>query len=128
MHPLSIRMLPPVLVALIALGGCGGGSSPAEGGGGGGGGGGGSGPVETTSVTVRDNFFDPAAIRVAPGATVTWTFSGNDVHNITFSNQAIQGSDNQSSGQHAAVMPEVPGTYAYSCTLHAGMNGSVQVQ
>jgi len=125
MRPFAVRALLPVFLVLVPLGGCGGSSSPSDGGGGGGNG---SEPVETTSVTVRDTGFDPSAIRVAPGATVTWTFSGSEEHNVTFSNQAIQSSGNQSSGQHAALMPEATGTYPYSCTLHAGMNGSVQVQ
>jgi len=125
MRPVLIQALFPVFLVLVPLGGCGGSSSPSDGGGGGGGG---TEPVETTSVTVRDNFFDPAAIRVAPGATVTWTFSGSEEHTVTFSNPAIQSSNNLRSGQHAAVMPETAGTYAYSCSVHAGMNGSVQVQ
>jgi len=120
MRPFSLRTLAPAFVVLPALFGCGGGSSPSDGGGGG--------PVETTSVMVRDNFFEPSAIRVAPGATVTWTFSGSEQHNVTFSNPAIQSSENQSSGLHSAAMPATAGTYTYSCSLHAGMNGSVQVQ
>jgi plastocyanin len=93
-----------------------------------GGGGGGGNPVVTTSVSVRDNLFDPAAIRVSPGATVTWTFVGGIPHNVNFPSTAISDSNNQTSGTFSTAMPTAPGTYNYSCTLHPGMNGSVQVQ
>ena len=91
-------------------------------------GGGGGTPVVTTAVTVNDNSFSPSAIRVSPGATVTWTFRGAVPHNVNFPSTAIADSQNQTSGTFSAVMPTAAGTYNYSCTLHAGMNGSVQVQ
>jgi plastocyanin len=92
------------------------------------GGGGGGNPVVTTSVYVRDNSFDPAAIRVSPGATVTWTWAGANPHNVIFSSPSITDSGTMMNGTFATAMPTAPGTYSYSCTVHPGMNGSVQVQ
>jgi plastocyanin len=81
----------------------------------------------TTAVTVGPgNSFNPSAIQVSPGATVTWTFAGG-THNVTFSSIAVASGD-MSSGTFLAAMPTTPGTYAYSCTIHSGMNGSVLVQ
>ena len=91
-------------------------------------GGGGATPVATTAVAVRDNQFVPAAIVVAPGATVTWTFSGANPHNVIFPSTAIADSGNQTAGTFATAMPAAAGTYGYSCTIHPGMNGTVQVQ
>ena len=51
----------PALLLVVA--GCGG-SSPT--------GGSGGDPVETTSVTVGNNFFSPEPILVSPGESVTW--------------------------------------------------------
>lgn len=90
--------------------------------------GGGGNPVVTTSVSVRDNLFDPAAIRVSPGATVTWTFVGANPHNVVFPSTTISDSGNQTTGTFATAMPTASGTYSYSCTIHPGMNGTVQVQ
>ena len=88
-------------------------------------------PVETTSVTVQDDFFNPDANKVSPGATVTWTWSGtsND-HNVTFALGAIGSSTTQSSGTFQAVMPTAPGVYPYVCTIHesTGMTGAVTVE
>jgi len=84
--------------------------------------------VATTSVTVQDNSFGPAAIAVSAGATVTWTWSGSNPHNVTFTGGAMTNSTTKSSGTHSATAPSTAGTYHYTCTIHAGMDGSVTVQ
>ncbi len=86
-------------------------------------------PVVTTSVTVGPgNTFNPSAIRVSPGATVTWTWSENAAHSINFANATITDEPDRSTGTHSAAMPMAPGTYPYQCDFHPGMTGSVQVQ
>jgi plastocyanin len=71
--------------------------------------------------------FSPNAIRVAPGATVTWTNSDGIDHNVTFAG-AVGTIPAFKTGSKALQMPSAAGSYTYSCTLHSGMNGSVQVQ
>jgi plastocyanin len=85
-------------------------------------------PVATTSVEVRDNAFSPAAIVVAPGATVTWTWSGTATHSVDFASASITDGPSQSSGTHVTDMPTTPGTYAYQCDHHSSMSGTVLVQ
>jgi plastocyanin len=103
--------------AVIALTGCGG-SDP-------------SGPTLTTSVDVRDNSFAPGAISVSPQATVTWTWRGNDSHNVVFEDG--QGSSNlQTAGTHSRAFAGA-GNFRYRCTTHStsftsGMVGTVIVQ
>lgn len=112
---------------LAAFTACGG-DDPAGPGGGGGGGGGGTTPVATTAVNVANFSFSPSAITVAPGATVTWTWVSG-THNVTFGGgEMTSTAGNMSSGTHAAAAPATAGTYNYSCTLHPGMTGTVQVQ
>jgi plastocyanin len=118
------------LFPLVALLACGGGSdsttNPPPGGGGGGGGGGN--PTATTAVDMKNITFTPAAIKVSPSATVTWTNSDNIAHNVTFDG-GVGASGNFSSGTAALVMPATAGTYAYHCTIHGvGMSGTVLVQ
>lgn len=109
-------------VAMMGCGGGGGGDStpttpttPAQ-------------PIATTSVTMQNFAFSPAAIVVSPGATVTWTNNDNTNHNVTFSSTSIASTTEFASGSKSVVMPTAAGTYAYTCTLHGGMNGSVKVQ
>lgn len=114
---------------LIACGG--GGEKTAApnntGGGGGGGGGGGTGST-SNSISVGDNFFDPASTTVTVGTTVTWTFSGATQHNVTFNNSSISGSNNMQSGTFSKAF-NTAGTFGYTCTIHgSAMSGTIIVQ
>jgi plastocyanin len=119
-----------MLFPLAALLACGGSDSTSPGvtPGGTGGTGGTTTPTVTTAVTLQGNQFAPKAIRVSPSATVTFTNSDGYPHNVTFASSTITNIGNFSSGNATAAMPATAGTYAYSCTLHAGMNGTIQVQ
>ena len=92
------------------------------------GGGGGGGSVATTAVDMKNSAFTPAAIKVAPSATVNFTNSDGITHNVTFTAAAITNVPNFDTGTKSVAMPAAVGTYAYRCTLHAGMSGTVQVQ
>jgi plastocyanin len=119
-------MFVPLAAAVLACGGSSDSTGPVNTGGGGGGG---TTPVATTAVSMVSSSFSPRAIRVSPGATVTWTNSDGIAHNVTFTTAASSIKINDfANGSASLTMPTAPGTYAYSCTLHAGMNGSVQVQ
>lgn len=93
---------------------------------------GGTDPVATTSVQVQDNLFSPAAIRVQAGATVTWTWSGSQLHNVTWVAGNLANSPTQSSGTHQVTMPSQTGELVYYCTLHGtptgGMRGTVRIE
>jgi len=83
-------------------------------------------PVTTTQFGVSDNNFSPVNILVSVGATVTWTWgSGVSTHNITFGDGTR--SSDQSSGTFTRTF-STAGTFNYTCTLHSGMSGSVNVQ
>lgn len=124
------------LLPLALIWGCGGSDSPSDPGGTGNGPPGpppgGGDPVPTTSVTVRDNLFDPAAIAVSPGASVTWTWSGGEPHNVTWASGGLTNSTTQTSGTYSATMPTAAGELVYYCTLHgtptSGMRGTVRIQ
>jgi plastocyanin len=121
-----------MLVPLAVLLACGGGSDstgPGTTTGTGGTGGTGGTTVATTSVDMKNIAFSPAAIKVASGATVTWTNQDATGHNVTFDGGAVAASGTVAAGaSKALVMPTAAGTYTYKCTFHSGMNGSVVVQ
>jgi plastocyanin len=80
--------------------------------------------VGATQVALRDNRFHPAVIQIRQGQTVTWSFSDNGTtHNVKGKGW---GSGNQASGTFQHTF-SAPGSYRYSCTLHVGMNGRVDV-
>jgi plastocyanin len=85
-------------------------------------------------VEAKDNFFTPAAIIVDQGTTVTWKNAGNVVHNVHKSADAVDfgapfGVDTADfgPGQTYSFTFDKPGTYAYTCTVHSLMSGTVQV-
>ena len=87
-------------------------------------------PADAT-VDVLDNFFDPAAITVTLGAAsgtavVRWQNLGQDDHNVV-SDDGVFDSDNVAPGEQFTFAFTTTGTYSYTCTYHAGMNGRVTV-
>ena len=85
-------------------------------------------PGQTAAVAATlDSKFEPATVVVTTGGVVTWTFAAQ--HNVTFDGSSPTGGNipNTSSGSVQRTFPAV-GTYNYHCTIHAGMNGVVQVQ
>jgi plastocyanin len=80
-------------------------------------------PVATSAISVQDNQFEPEVVEVAAGDTVTWNWEGDNDHNVV--GDGFQ-SDVQSDGSFTQRFDE-PGTYAYGCSLHGGMRGTVVV-
>jgi plastocyanin len=78
-----------------------------------------------TDVRMRNLKFDPPAIQVPTGTTVTWRFTDGDVpHDVKGDGFS---SPTKSSGTFTHTFDR-PGTFDYRCTLHAGMTGRVVVK
>ena len=82
-------------------------------------------PPSLASVSVEDNFFDPATQRLAVGGTVTWTWNGSVGHNVTFS--AGPNSATQTTGTFNRTF-STAGSFPYQCTIHGGMTGTITVE
>jgi plastocyanin len=87
-----------------------------------------------TNVSVQNNFFNPSAVTIAVGGTVSWNWnSGGVIHNVTFDPNNPTGNPanipNQGSGSGSRQFT-MAGTFQYVCTIHEslGMIGSVTVQ
>jgi plastocyanin len=85
-------------------------------------------PIATNSVSLQNNVYSPANIVVAPSSVVTFSNTDGISHNVIFANQNITSITDWVTGDRTATMPTAAGTYSYTCTLHAGMNGTVKVQ
>ena len=80
----------------------------------------------TRRVTIADFHFTPPATTVHVGDTITWTNDGPSSHTAT----AKDGSFNTgtlSKGQSASHTFTRAGTYAYVCTIHPFMHGTITV-
>ncbi|MDI6856941.1 MAG: cupredoxin family copper-binding protein [Dehalococcoidia bacterium] len=82
---------------------------------------------ESASVTIRDFEFDPAAVTIRAGGTVTWTNEGPSVHTATADDGAFD-SGNLSRGDSFSQTFDEPGTYPYHCTPHPFMTAEVVVE
>lgn len=86
-----------------------------------------------TSLNVYANNsrqFSPASITIAQNGSVTWLFPVSLAHNVTFTSAAGAPSNigDTSANGDAQRSFATKGTFTYTCTLHAGMSGTVIVQ
>jgi plastocyanin len=96
------------------------GTTTSVGGSGGDGGGGvpdSAGALDTASVLIFDNGYNPTSVIVAPGGSVTWVWTGNNAHGVTFDDGTISPSTIQSVGSYTVRFPRV-GTFSFFCTVH----------
>lgn len=79
-----------------------------------------------TEVRVVDFAFDPGALTVPAGTTVTWTNDGNADHTVTADDGSFD-SGRLDPGEQFSVTFDTPGEYAYHCGFHAQMQGMIVV-
>ena len=92
--------------------------------------GGGASPVATAEVRLPPSYkFEPAAISVPAGTTVTWTNADNFTHNVQFQDGGPSTDAKvMEPGQQVTFTFETPGSYAYRCSFHPqDMQGTVTV-
>ena len=125
------RVVAIAVVALLAAA-CGSSSKPA------------SNPIEQPPLDLRnqrrveinaaDNLFDPVTIEITAGTTVTWHNTDNVAHDVR---KSVDGQDfgapfgvrvpQFGPGATYSFRFDKPGVYFYTCTIHTGMNGKIQV-
>jgi plastocyanin len=109
----SDRLVLLLLVAAVLVAGCGGEGE--------------STPLATTDVTMAKSYrFEPTAIQIEAGETVTWTNDDNFTHTV----QVDGRQDHEvGKGESVSFAFDDPGTYHYVCTLHErDMDGTVIVK
>ncbi len=82
----------------------------------------------TQTVSMSGFAFKPAALTIAAGTTVRWTNHDPSPHTITSDDGTSFSSGTLSQGAAFEHTFGVPGTYAYHCSIHPGMQGTIIVQ
>lgn len=96
-------------------------------------------PTPTTpppgGVSITNDAYTPASRTVTVGSTVSWVWNtcSGDVytgqqcasHSVTFDDGISSGTQDQGSFDRTF---NVAGTYAYHCTIHPAMTGTITVQ
>lgn len=87
-------------------------------------------PVATTVVNLPPSYqFDPPAITVTAGTTVTWTNHDNFTHSVQFLDGGLPTKPQViAPGQTATFTFAAPGLFHYQCSFHPqNMQGTVLV-
>jgi plastocyanin len=121
-----------LLVAAVALllPACGGAAASGGSSGGGGAAAASPGPPAAITISAHDFGFSPAALTVAPGSTVTLTFTntGSVKHNVTASTVNVNLDGDPGSTQTATFTAPQSGTIAFHCEYHpTQMTGTITV-
>src|SRR5438105_685658 len=80
----------------------------------------------SASVNISNFQFSPATITVKKGTKITWTNNDNTNHTVTATDGSFN-SGNLTNGNTFSQVFNKTGTFAYKCTLHNMMMGTVVV-
>lgn len=85
-------------------------------------------PAEGGPATLQmtDNDYSPRSLTVKPGTEVTWRNTGRAPHTVTARDNSFD-SGIAKSGASFTRRFDAVGTFAYFCTLHPGMEGTILV-
>jgi plastocyanin len=78
------------------------------------------------AVTIVSRAYTPAALTIEAGQTVTWTNRGFTPHTVTAAGGEFD-SGRLNAGEAFQVTFSTPGRFAYACTIHPSMKGTVTV-
>ncbi|SRR5579872_251387 len=84
-------------------------------------------PAASAQVKIDNYTFKPATLTIAAGTTVTWKNLDDDPHTATAADGSFD-SKGLAQGDTFSFRFTKPGTYAYHCTVHPFMQGTILVQ
>jgi plastocyanin len=86
-------------------------------------------PARAADTQVKiDNFtFNPQTITVKAGTTVNWTNADDIPHTVTSITQAFKSKALDTDDKFSFTFT-TPGSYAYFCSLHPHMTGTIVVE
>ena len=79
-----------------------------------------------SSVAVVDFAFNPTALSVKAGTTVTWTNTGSTTHTVTADDGSFDSGDLSASGTFSQAFATA-GTFTYHCKIHSSMKATITV-
>jgi plastocyanin len=84
-------------------------------------------PAADAEVQIDQYAFLPQRVTVKAGTTVTWSNDDDDSHTVASSSKLFK-SKALDTGDQFSFTFTTPGTYAYICSVHPYMTGTVVVE
>jgi plastocyanin len=84
-------------------------------------------PVAANAVSIAGMAFSPASITTTVGATVTWTNNDNMAHTVTADDNSFDSGNIAAGGTFSRTFSSA-GSFAYHCSIHPGMKGTVGIK
>ncbi|MFC5580853.1 cupredoxin domain-containing protein [Rhodanobacter terrae] len=84
--------------------------------------------AQAQQIEIRNFAFAPKSLTVRAGTRVMWTNRDEEPHVITSAGSLFASSKGLDTGDSYAVTFSKPGTYAYYCSIHPMMVGTIIVQ
>jgi plastocyanin len=84
--------------------------------------------AHTTQVDIRNFGFSPKSLTVPVGTRIVWTNHDEEPHVVTSAGTGFVSSKALDTSDSYAVTFSKPGTYAYYCSIHPMMVGTIIVQ
>jgi len=81
--------------------------------------------AKANTVTIKNFKFSPSPLKVKSGAKVTVKNADSATHTFTADKGAFNTGDIEA-GSSATVSIKKPGTYAYHCSIHDFMKGTIK--
>ena len=78
------------------------------------------------TVSMYNMQFGTGSITVKAGTTVTWTNSDNMIHDVIADDATFKSADMKYGDTYSHTF-DTKGTYAYHCSYHTGMKGTIVV-
>lgn len=80
----------------------------------------------SVAVTIKNDAFNPATVRIPAGSAVTFTNADDDPHTVT-SVKPLFDSRGLAQGDSFRYVFRTPGKYEYYCKVHPFMRGTIIV-
>ncbi len=85
-------------------------------------------PAAANAVEIKGFAFNPAAITVSKGTTVTWTHNDGAPHTVTTTSAPADfDSGTMNKGNTFSQTFDTAGTYEYFCSIHPNMKAKIIV-
>jgi plastocyanin len=84
-------------------------------------------PGQTVQISIENFSFVPAAVNITAGTTVTWKNNDSATHTIVSDTGVFKSGDLATGGTYSYTFSN-KGTFAYHCSIHSSMKGTVIVQ